>query len=113
MGEMIFTLSNMFPRAYSITLEAAPQLPIRYAPVIFELLPLGGVRIMVDDLVAEGGAQHLRAAHQLSRLAERLGHLAQLPAPIGVARIGLLELHVLLDAGQTRGDERGEGQIGI
>ena len=53
---------------------------------------------MVDDLIAEGSAQHFRAAHQISGLAQRLRHLAQALVLIGVAYIGTLKLQLLLDA---------------
>ena len=44
----------------SVLLEAAADFPVGDAAVIFELLPLGGVDIMVDDVIAEGLAQKFR-----------------------------------------------------
>src|SRR5262245_7280068 len=102
---MIFTVSDMHPT--SISLEAALQLPIRDAAVILELLPIGGMNIVVDDLVAEGATQHLRVPHQFGRLAERLRHFAERRVLIGVAGVRRLELQLLLDTGEPGSDERG------
>ena len=41
--------------------EETDQLPVRHAAVVFGLFPASGVEVVVDDVVAEGGAQHFAA----------------------------------------------------
>src|ERR1044071_3749491 len=81
----------------SIPLEPAHQLPVGHAPVVFELLPFRGVHIMIDHLIAECRAQHLRFVERLGRLAQGLRHLGQLLAVVGIARERRFERQLLLD----------------
>ena len=49
--------------------EETDQLPVRHAAVVFGLFPASGVEVVVDDVVAEGGAQHFGAVERRQRLA--------------------------------------------
>src|SRR5258706_6228522 len=100
-------------REASGALEATLQLPVGNATVVFELLPLGGVDVVVDHIAAESGPQHLRGAQRLGRLTERLGDLAQSFAVIGVADESRLKLELLLDAREARREQGRAGEIRV
>ena len=65
--------------------ESALQLPIGDPAVVFELLPFGGVNVVVDDALAEGFDQHFRFPERSGGLAQRLGHVVECFAQSGVA----------------------------
>src|SRR3954453_6936726 len=77
-------------------LEPALQLPISDAAVVLELLPVGGMDVVVHDLLAEGVDQHFGLLERAGRVAQRLMNLAQLLAEIGIAGEGRFELELVL-----------------
>src|SRR3954449_6551428 len=68
---LILLLSSSGP------LEIAGDLPVGDAAVILRLLPSCSADVVVDDRIAEGGAQHARAVKRRSRLAQRARDLGQ------------------------------------
>src|SRR5258706_11490777 len=100
-------------REASGALEATLQLPVGNATVVFELLPFGGVDVVVDHIAAESSPQHLRGAQRLGRLTQRLGDLAQPLAVIGVADESGLELELLLDAREASREQGSEGEVRV
>ena len=66
-------------------LEAPHDLPVGHPAVVFHLLPGAGMQVMLDDLVAEGGAQDLATIQLIQRLAQRPGDMARLFAFVDVA----------------------------
>src|SRR5690606_7715080 len=69
--------------------------------------------ILVHHVVAEGGAQHPRLAHQRRRLAQRVRNLPYALGVVDVAGNRGLQFQLLLDTGQTRRQEPGTGHVGI
>src|SRR5262245_55099566 len=98
---------------HSAALEEAGAPVVGDAAVVPELLPAPGMEGVVDDLVAEGGAQRLGAVDQGTRVGARLGDRADALGVVGVAVEGGLELEPVLDAVQTGGDGGGKGEVGI
>ena len=98
----------------SIPLEPAHQLPVGDAAVVFELLPLGGVHVVLDHVVAERLAQHAWTCRGTrSPRAGSSGTSGSALPTIGVARERRLELELLLDAGEAGRDQRREGEIRV
>ena len=71
------------------------------------------MEVVLDHALAEGRARRLRAVELGDRLAERLRHLRQRRVLVGVALVELRRLEPGRDAVETRGDGRGEGEIGV
>src|SRR3569833_1652419 len=117
-GDTILTVSVITPPIAEFggclrPFEPALQLPIGDAAIIFELLPLGGVDVMVDDTLSKRLDQHFRLPERGSGVAQRLVHFAHLLAGVGVAGEGRLELELVLDALEPGGEQGGVGEIGV
>jgi hypothetical protein len=94
-------------------LEAAGAFPVGDGAVELGLLPASGVDVVVDDVVAEGRAQHRRAVEGLGGGAQRGWDLGQRAVVIGVAAELGAELEPRLDAGEAGGELGGEGEVGV
>src|SRR5690606_17915190 len=78
-------------------LESPFHFPVGHDAVVFADFPLRGMDVMVHHVLAEGGAEHLRLAHQRRRLAERMGDLPYAPGVVDVAGDRGLQFQLLLD----------------
>src|SRR5215217_2499351 len=96
--------------ASSQALETPHSLPVGDRGVVGSELHAGGVRVVVDHIVAERRPGRCAGLEQIAGVAQRGGH-AGLVGGVGVAREGLLERQLLLDAVQPGGDARGPRQV--
>src|SRR5690606_26233382 len=94
-------------------LESPFHFPVGHDAVLLADLPFRGMDVMVHHVVAEGGAQHPRLAHQRRRLAQRVRNLPYALGVVDVAGNRGLQFQLLLDTGQTRRQEPGTGHVGI
>src|SRR5262245_4862098 len=99
--------------SFSSPLEHADALVVGDAAVELLLLPLAGVEVVADDVVAEGGAKDLRLVEQDQGVAQRLRDLPDVLALIGIALEGGLEFELVFDAVEAAGQRGGEGEIGV
>src|SRR3954454_7483754 len=96
----------------SQALESPESLPVGHRGVVGGELHAGGVRVVVDHIVAEGLACRCAGLEQLAGVAQRRRH-ARLVGGVRVARERLLQRQLLLDAVQAGGDGGGQGQVGV
>src|SRR5438067_507311 len=100
-------------RAPSCHLEVAPPLPVRHGRVEFPLLGAEEVEIVIDHLLAERLPRPGALGERADRLAQRVRHLRQLRRRVDVAVERGRRLDVVLDAVESRGERRGEGEIDV
>src|SRR5215470_277602 len=89
------------------------ELPVGDGLVEGLLLEPAVVEVVLDDSLAEGLARQLRALQLVERLAQRLGHLAELGVLVGVAVVEPGRLEPLVDPVKAGRDRRGEGEIRV
>src|SRR2546422_1019282 len=94
-------------------LEVAHQLPVRDHLVEGLLFEPGGVQVVLDDALTQGGARDLRALELGDRLAQCLGHLGERRVLVRVPLVELGRLQPARDAVEPRRDRRGEREIGV
>ena len=75
----------MRKRPSSRALEEARDLPGRHGLVELALLGAREVEVVLEDLLAEGGTQHLAGLGRLDRLAQRARHLRDIASRIGLS----------------------------
>src|SRR5438552_11520235 len=95
------------------SLEQSQQFPVGDGLVEGLLLEAAVMEVMLDDSLAQGLARQLRPLELGECLPQRLGHLAELRVLVGIAVVKLGRLELLVDAVETRGDGRGEGQVRV
>ena len=89
------------------SLEHSPPLVVRHGLVEEALLGTRVVKVMVDDLVAEGGPRRRSALERLDRLVERRRE-ARGVRFVGVPLERRRQLELVLDAVQAGGEQRRE-----
>ena len=94
-------------------LESAEPLPVGDRGVERSQLDIGGVDIVVDDLVAERRAGHRARSEQLARVAQRTRQPRLVVREVGVAGVDGLELESQLDAVQPSSDDRAQREVRI
>src|SRR3954447_19390183 len=96
----------------SEALEATDQLPVGDGGVVRVHLDLRRVQVVLDDVLAERGPGQLAAREGRGGFRQRGRHRAPVGV-VGVADEGLFQLQLVLDAVETGGDQRGDGEVRV
>src|SRR5690606_3360088 len=85
--------------------------PVGHAPVVLDLLPMGGVDIVVDHSLPKSFLEKRRVLERLCGLPERIRNFLEFDRTIGIADKGLIKFQLFIYALQARCDKRCKGQI--
>src|SRR5450755_1609820 len=94
-------------------LEAPYALPVCDRRLEGGELDVGGVDVVIDDLVAERSPGHGAGVKQVPGLAQGAGQPRLVGGLVGVALIGGLECEPLRHAVQPGGDDRAQRHVGV